>query len=719
MVNIEQIKREVQSYDQNANLALIDQAFAVSAKAHEGQKRESGEPYLVHPLEVAEILSQMRLDSSAVAAGLLHDTVEDTLVKIDDVREQFGEEIAQLVDGVTKLSKIHFSSKEEKQAENFRKMILAMATDIRVVLIKLADRLNNMRTLNSLSEERQKKIASETLDIYAPLANRLGIQWMKVEFENLSLKFLKPEIYHSIKNASEERRQKREAYMAKVQDIVEDKLAHYRIPQKIYGRMKHIYSIFRKMEAQNLAFGQVHDIIAFRIIVDTIRQCYEVLGILHELWKPVPGRFKDYIAMPKVNNYQSLHTTVVSLEGQQVEFQIRTQEMHDTAEAGIAAHWTYKEDGTITKSDKEKFQWLRELIDLQKDLKDPAEFLDTVKLDLFATDVYVFTPQGDLIELPYGSSPVDFAYSIHTDVGNQCVGAKVDDKIVPLDYQLRSGDTVQVLTKANSKPKRDWLKFVKSSRAKAKIRHEIKKDQRGKALEMGREMLGREIEKYGFKPNKYLKADMLGPIAKEVFHLKGPNSLYAQIGYGKLTPQNVAGKLLPKEAVRKEVRPEKKIGLLGEIFKKVRKRNRTGIRVGGHHDILVTLGKCCTPLPGDSVTGFITRGRGVIVHSMDCAKVLASDPERRIDVSWDREEDLLHHAKIKTVTVDRPGILASITKKISNMGVNISQANIRTTNDQKAVNIFTVLIKDRQQLEDIVGALEGVKGVISVNKLRS
>ncbi|MDX1387179.1 MAG: TGS domain-containing protein, partial [bacterium] len=487
--------------------------------------------------------------------------------------------------------------------------------------------------------------------------------------------------------------------------------------RKIYGRVKHAFSIYRKMESQNLTFNQVHDIIAFRILVNSIRECYEVLGVLHELWKPVPGRFKDYIAMPKVNNYRSLHTTVVCLDGQQVEFQIRTFEMHDIAESGIAAHWKYKEDGSIATNDKEKFQWLRELIDLQKDLKDPAEFLESVKLDLFATDVYVFTPNGDLIELPYGATPIDFAYAIHTDVGNKCVGAKVDDKIVPLDYQLRSGDTVRILTRPQSTPKRDWLKHVKSSKAKAKIRHEIKKEQRDQSVVLGRNLLAKEIEKYGFKVSKVLKDEVVDKVAHDKFNLHSAESLFAQVGYGKITTGNVLKKLLPKEEIISAGEPEKKLGILGEIFKKVRKRNKTGIQVGGHSDILVTLGKCCSPLPGDSVTGFITRGRGVMVHQVDCSKVLETDPERRVEVTWEASKEVLHPAKLKTVTVDKPGILANLTKKISNLGVNISQANIRSTSDEKAINIFTLEIRDRAQLEQVKRALEGVKGVISVNKI--
>jgi GTP pyrophosphokinase len=717
MLSIEELKQKVHSYDAQANLEIIERAFHVAAKAHEGQKRASGEPYFVHPVEVAEILAQMKLDSVSIAAGLLHDTVEDTLINLEDVKEQFGEEIARLVDGVTKLSKIKFSSTEEKQAENFRKMILAMASDIRVVLIKLADRIHNMRTLDSLSPDRQQKIASETLEIYAPLANRMGMQWAKVELEDLCLRYLKPDMYWAIANSMAELKEKQEAYMARVKESLEEKLDEYQVPRKIFGRLKHIFSIHRKMETQNLTFAQVHDIIAFRIIVENIRQCYEVLGILHEAWKPVPGRFKDYIAMPKVNNYRSLHTTVVCLDGQQVEFQIRTREMHDIAESGIAAHWKYKEDGSLVTSDKEKFQWLRELIDLQKDLKDPAEFLDTVKLDLFATDVYVFTPKGDLIELPYGSTPVDFAYWIHTGVGNACVGAKVDDRIVPLDYQLRSGDTVTILTKPGSKPKRDWLNFVKSSKARAKIRHEIQIEQRDKAIILGKDLLGREVEKYELSPGKVLTDDALQDIAVEKFHLKDAESLFAQVGYGKITPHSVVGKLLPSDLLKKPEPVPKKVGILGEIFQKVRRKSRTGIQVGGHSDILVTLGKCCAPLPGDSVTGFITLGRGVMVHRMDCDKVLASDPERRVEVSWERAPDVLHHAKMKVITVNRPGILANLTKKISNLGVNISEANVRSTNDEKAINLFTVEIADRAQLEQVMRGVESVKGVISVQKI--
>ncbi|MCB1215163.1 MAG: bifunctional (p)ppGpp synthetase/guanosine-3',5'-bis(diphosphate) 3'-pyrophosphohydrolase, partial [Deltaproteobacteria bacterium] len=648
---------------------------------------------------------------------LLHDTVEDTILTLEDIKKEFGESVANLVDGVTKLNQIKFSSKEAKQAENFRKMILAMAQDIRVVFVKLADRLHNMRTLEVLSSERKRKIAQETLEIYAPLANRLGMQWVKIELEDLCLKYLKPHIYESLEKATRERRTSLENYMERVQQVVENKLDEYKIPHEMKGRMKHLFSIYRKMESQHLSFEQVHDLIAFRIIVDSIRQCYEALGCLHELWKPVPGRFKDYIAMPKINNYQSLHTTVVCLEGQHVEFQIRTKKMHETNEGGVAAHWNYKEHHSLDIEDQRKFQWLRDLVDLQKNLSDPDEFLDTVKLDLFAADVYVFTPQGDLIELPYGSTPLDFAYAIHTDVGNQCVGGKVDGRIVPLDYVLRSGHTVEVLTKAGSRPKKDWLKFVRSSRARAKIRAEIKKDQRDRALELGREALSRELEKRSLKSKKSLEMKPLTILAKKVFKLEDAEALLVQIGYGKITANNVVNKLYPDSQEKQTDTSKTEPSLLQAMFQKVKQKKKSGIRVGGHDDILVSLAKCCGPLPGDKVTGFITRGRGVIVHQTQCDRVLANDPERRVDVEWEGEEKMLHRVKVKTVTVDKPGILASMTKKISNMGINIVEANIRTTGDQKALNIFSLEIKDRDELNRVLQNLETLEGVISVSKI--
>jgi guanosine-3',5'-bis(diphosphate) 3'-pyrophosphohydrolase len=718
MTLLSDISQEIKTYNPQADLSLIAKAYRFAEAVHQGQKRASGEPYLIHPLEVAQILTQMKMDVSSIAAGLLHDTIEDTLTPLEQIKKEFGSEVATLVDGVTKLGKIEFSSAEEKQAENFRKMIMAMARDIRVVLIKLADRLNNMRTLQYLPEERRLKIAHETMDIYAPLANRLGIQWMKVELEELSFKYLKTEIYNEIDSKMSPVRKEAESYIQRVTSILTPKLNEYDIPHKIYGRLKHYFSIYRKMEAQNISFEQVHDLIAFRIIVEDIRQCYAVLGIIHELWTPVPGRFKDYIAMPKTNNYRSLHTTVICIDGERAEFQIRTQEMHEIAEKGIAAHWKYKDDGSIEESDQQRFQWVQELLQWQKDLKDPAEFLDTVKLDLFATDVYVFTPKGEVRELPHGSTPIDFAYAIHSDIGNQCIGARVNEKIVPLHYHLRSGDTIEILTQAHHKPSKDWLKFAVTSRARSKIRSVIKLEQRERSILIGKELIEKEFARFDLNPTKFLKGESLDHLLKET-GFQNLDSLAISVGYGKLSPLSVVSKLVPKEILlEKTVESSKPETVLSKIFKKVKERGRSIVKVGGYDDILVSLGRCCSPLPGDSIVGFITRGRGVVVHLSDCPKVLATDPERRVEVAWDERTDSSHHAKLKVVSSDRPGLLASMSKIISNEGVNISQASIRTTNDQKAINIFEVEIKNTQQLRGVIRSLEKLSGIINVERIR-
>ncbi len=718
MVTLSEISREIQSYNPKADLALVEKAYLFSKKVHQGQKRASGEPYLVHPLEVAQILAQIKLDVPSIIAGLLHDTVEDTLTSLEEIKKEFGAEITSLVDGVTKLGKITFGSAEEKQAENFRKMIMAMAKDIRVLLIKLADRLNNMRTLQYLSEDRQLKIAKETLDIYAPLANRLGIQWMKVELEDFSLKYLKPNVFKEIDEKMGGVKKESEAYIQRVIATLSPQLKEYHIPHIIYGRLKHCYSTYRKMQEQNLSFEQVHDLIAFRILVNDIRQCYSVLGVIHELWTPVPGRFKDYIAMPKANNYQSLHTTVVCLEGERAEFQIRTYQMHEIAEKGIAAHWNYKEDGTIDEKDQEKFQWVRELLTWQNELKDPTEFLDTIKLDLFATDVYVFTPTGEVKELPHGSTPIDFAYAIHSDVGNQCVGARVNEKMVSLNYTLRSGDTVEIITQSQHKPSKDWLKLAVTPRAKNKIRAVIREEQRERSLEIGKEILEKEFERYGFSLSKFSKGEALSVLLKETGH-PTLEDLEISIGYGKLSAWTVLSKLVPKEELEEKISaPPKPETVISKIFKKIRERGRSMVKVGGFDDVMVTLGRCCSPLPGDSIVGFITRGRGVTVHVQDCPKVLETDLERRVEVAWDDKSEKFHHAKLKVVSADRPGLLASMSKLISNEGVNISQASIRTTSDEKAINIFEVEIKNTDQLRQVMKSLEKLGGIINVERIR-
>lgn len=717
MESFVEIGREVKQYNPQADLSLIEKAYHFSKKVHEGQMRASGDPYLIHPVEVALILTQMKLDVPSIVAGLLHDTVEDTLTSLDEIKSNFGLEIASLVDGVTKLGKIKFASSEEKQAENFRKMIMAMSKDIRVLLIKLADRLNNMRTLQHLSEARRVKIAKETLDIYAPLANRLGIQWMKIELEDLSFKYLKPEVCREIDEKMVRIKQESENYIQSVIADLSPKLNEYNIPHQIYGRLKHHYSVYRKMEGQNISFEQVHDLIAFRIIVNNIRECYTALGIIHELWTPIPGRFKDYIAMPKANNYQSLHTTVICLEGERAEFQIRTQKMHEIAEKGIAAHWNYKEDGSIDETEKEKFQWVRDLLNWQQELKDPAEFLDTIKLDLFATDVYVFTPNGDVRELPHGSTPIDFAYAIHSDVGNHCVGARVNERIVPLNYRLRSGDSVEILTQPHHKPSKDWLKFAVTSRAKSKIRSVIKHEQRERSILIGKDLIEKEFERYSLSPSKYLKSDLLDRVLNDMGY-QSYETLAMSVGYGKISPITFVSKLVPKEKLLEKQAPQKPETVISKIFNKVKERGRSIVKVGGIDDIMVTLGRCCSPLPGDSIVGFITRGRGVTIHGADCPKVMETDPERRVDVEWDEKSEATHHAKLKVVSSDRPGLLASMSKVISNEGVNISQASIRTTNDQKAVNIFEVEIKNTGQLRGVMRALEKLGGIINVERIR-
>src|SRR4030095_699130 len=713
MIELSEISKEVQGYNPKADLSVIQKAYDFAEKVHRGQKRISGDPYVVHPLEVAQILSVMKLDVASITAGLLHDTVEDTNASLDEIKQDFGVEVATLVDGVTKLGKIKFASAEEKQAENFRKMIMAMAQDIRVILIKLADRWNTMRPLQHLTEERRIKIAKETLDIYAPLANRLGIQWMKIELEDLAFKFLKPEAYHEIDQKMIHVKAKVEIYIDRVASVLSPKLPEYKIHHEIYGRLKHHFSIFRKMQDQNISFEQIHDLIALRLIVDDIRECYTVLGVIHELWTPVPGRFKDYIAMPKANNYRSLHTTVVCLDGQRAEFQISTRQMHEVAEKGIAAHWNYKENGSIDEGEQEKFQWVRELLSWQKELKDPAEFLDTIKLDLFATDVYVFTPRGEVRELPHGSTPIDFAYAIHSDVGNRCVGARVNEKIVPLNYRLRSGDTVEILTQANHKPSKDCLKFAVTSRAKSKIRAVIKEEQRERSIQIGKDLLEKEFERFDLNASKYIKGDGLSQTLQD-FGVQSFEALAMNVGYGKLSPFHVISRIVPKELLQEKNPVTPKVeSALSKIFKSVKERGKSIVKVGGYDDILVTLGRCCAPLPGDPIAGFITRGRGVTVHTSDCPKVLQTDPERRVDVAWDERGETLHHAKLKVVSADRPGLLASMSKLISNEGVNISQASIRTTNDQKAINIFEVEIKSTQQLREVMRALEKLGGIIN------
>jgi len=737
MIRLNDILQRVASYHPEPDLDLIKKAYVYSAKVHQGQLRNSGEPYLVHPLEVGGILAQLRLDEASIVTGLLHDTIEDTLATLEELTELFGPEIAQLVDGVTKLSKFSASatlSQEEKQAENFRKMIIAMAQDIRVILVKLADRTHNMRTLQHMRQDKQQRIAQETLDIYAPLANRLGISWIKTELEDLSLRYLKPQEYFDLLEKVNRRRKEREQYIDQVVGLIESKLKDRDLQGKVSGRFKHIYSIYRKMRAQGIDFDQIHDVIAFRLIMPTVPSCYEALGLIHQLWKPVPGRFKDFIAIPKPNMYQSLHTTVIGPLSERVEVQIRTEEMHRIAEEGIAAHWAYKEGKSPISKDDEKFAWLRQLMEWQQDLKDPKEFLETVKVDLFTDEVFVFTPKGDVRSLPRGATPVDFAYSIHSDIGSRCVGAKVNGKIVPLRYKLKNGDMVEVLTSPQAHPSKDWLTFVKTSRAQQRIRSFIKQQQREKSLQLGRELAEKEFRRFSLNLNKMLRNGELKTLSADLGFRTEEDMLVA-MGYGKIVPQQLIRRLVPaeklavseqranSEATGGNSAPAGMLGMSGlsrvtEIAKKlVGRQNRSGVQIGGVDDVLVRFGRCCNPVPGDPIAGFITRGRGVTVHHVSCEKALATDPDRRIDVQWDVRGDFKRPVTLRVLTADRPGLLADISNTFSKKGVNISQANCRATGDDRAVNTFEVTISDLKQLTELMRTIEGLSGVYSVERI--
>ncbi len=715
MIRLHDILDMISAYNSEADLDQIKKAYVFAAKAHQGQTRRSGDPYLVHPMEVAGILAKMKLDLPSITTALLHDTVEDTVATLEEVEQLFGEEVKDLVDGVTKLSKVHFTTSEERQAENFRKMIMAMAKDIRVIIIKLADRVHNMRTLEHMPEMRQVAIAQETIDIYAPIANRLGIQEMKVELEDLALKHLKPDVYQMIDDQVRKKRSKREKFIKEIKQVIIEKMAEHNIHCDIYGRLKHYHSIWKKMEIQHIPLDQVHDIVAFRMIVENIQQCYEALGAIHALWRPVPGRFRDYIAMPKANNYQSLHTTVIGPQGERVEFQIRTQEMHAIAEHGIAAHWKYKEGKLIEQDDEMKFKWIRKLLEWQTELSDPAEFLDTVKLDLFADDVYVFTPKGELLEFPRGSTPLDFAYSIHTDVGHSCIGAKVNGKIVPLRYELHSGDTVEILTSKKKQPHKDWLNFVKTSRAKAKIRQQLRQDEHEKVSTIGRELLEKACRKNKLNINQVLKSKELDAYARKASY--DVNGIVASIGYGKMSAQQIVQLFIPKENLRGEEEDQKAESVIGKIVRKI-KRSKGMVKVGGMGDMLVSFGKCCNPIPGDPIIGFVTRGRGVSIHVSNCPRVLGQNKERLINVEWDMSNAATRIARIRVVCVDQPGMLAKMTEAITEEGSNIAGASITINDDKTATNGFDIEIKDLTQLRNVIKSLERVKGIISVERVR-
>ncbi|MCG6879715.1 MAG: bifunctional (p)ppGpp synthetase/guanosine-3',5'-bis(diphosphate) 3'-pyrophosphohydrolase [Deltaproteobacteria bacterium] len=714
MIRLNDITSQVLSYHPKADIELIEKAYVYSAKVHQGQIRLSGEPYLSHPLEAAYILTQLRMDVVCIAAGLLHDVIEDTHAELEEISGLFGEETANIVDGVTKISKIHFKSSKHRQAENVRKMILAMSTDIRVILVKLADRLHNMRTLGFQSEEKQRAIATETLDIYAPLAGRMGIHWIKSSLEDLCLFYLEPEIYTSIKSLTARRQSEMGDFMKRVQDILTEELAKVNISVTIKGRQKHFYSIYKKMIAQDLEVSQVYDILAFRVIVNSIKECYEALGHIHSIWKPVSKRFKDYISVPKANMYQSLHTTVFGPMKERMEVQIRTWEMHHVAESGIAAHWKYKEGRAVQKADEKRFTWLKELLDWQKNLDDPQEFLETVKMDLFPDEVYVFTPTGEVKSFPKGATMIDFAYSIHSEVGEKCSGAKVDGRMVPLRAELKNGNIVEVITSPKQHPSKDWLNFVKTSKAKTKIRQWIKTQGKEESVSLGRSILEKALQHERLTVPNLLKSEQVTAVAKELSFQTGED-LIAEIGFGKISPNQVVGRLRPKLVDNEEAHQ----GLVSKVVSRfTRPKPDVGIKVDGVSDMLLHFANCCQPLPGEKVVGFITRGSGVAIHNANCRHIKEADPDRLVAVTWEPTEKSTYPAKLRISTVEGKGILADISTVFSQKDANIVQAEVKTTVDNKGIALFTIEVENYDQLQDIIRTIKKVRNVLAVERLQ-
>lgn len=714
MLRITDIIDKLQDYVSAEDMELIEKAYIFSASVHQGQVRLSGEPYLTHPVEVAGILADMKLDSATIVTALLHDTVEDTLTTLDQIEKAFGKEVSFLVDGLTKISKITFGSQEERQAENFRKMMLAMSSDIRIILVRLADRVHNMRTLNFQQPERRLFIAKETLEIYAPLANRLGINWMKTELEELSFKYLDPEAYSDLAKRIDMRKEERDRYTEQIKDIISKEIQKYGLRAAVEGRAKHFYGIYKKMNEQHINFDEVYDLMAFRIIVDSDKEkeCYEALSVVHALWKPVPGRFKDYIAMPKANNYRSLHTTVIGPYGERVEIQIRTKDMHKWAEEGIAAHWRYKERGTLQGSDEVQIKKLRELLEFQQELKDPREFMKNLRLALFPEEVYVFTPAGDVKAFPKGSTPIDFAYSVHTDVGHTCVGAKVNRAIVPLKYQLQNGDTVEIITQAGHHPSKDWLKYVVTSRAISKIKSWVKDEERRKSVDLGKDIFEKELRKNHLKLNPLVKTDEFKKVLEEL-SINTVEDLLALIGYGKISARQIVNRFVTEEEKKNEEE-----SIIDKLKKKFARTSSAGVSITGVEDVLVRFSKCCDPLPGDEIVGYITRGRGISVHRADCAMIQEADPERLVDVQWNIKEKHTYPVQIRVLCHDKKGLLAEISNVISSLDINIGHATIETTQEQSAVCEFQLDVHDLRHLNDLVAALKKLKSVISVERIR-
>ena len=708
MVRFNDIVDEILKYNPQADLSTLVKAYVFSAQAHKGQTRLSGEPYLVHPLEVAYTLTKMNLDISSVVSGLLHDTIEDSYVSKSEIEENFGTEVAELVDGVTKIGQIPLKTSEDSKVETFRKMLLAMSKDIRVILIKLADRYHNMKTLNFLSSNKQIDIARETMDIYAPLAHRLGIEWLKGELEDEAFKYLLPLEYKNVVSKIAKKRKERDTYIQEVIELLKGKFQQFKLDAVIFGRAKKLYSIYRKTILEKLELDDIYDLTAFRVIVNNVKDCYLALGLIHSFFRPIPGKFNDYIALPKPNMYQSLHTKVVGPYGEKIEIQIRTHEMHKIAEEGIAAHWKYKEGSVFDPKEDKIFGWLRRLIESQQELKDNKEFMEIFKIDLFPDEIYVFTPRGDVKELSKGSTPVDFAYAIHSQLGHTCVGAKVNGRLVPLKYELKSGDTVDIQTNQAHKPSKDWLNFVKTSRAKTKIRQWIKAEQRERSIELGKSLIEKELSKYDLSLTKMLKTGELLGLAKE-FSFETVDDLFAGVGYGLYSPMQVLGKIIPEV---------EKPGKLQQIISNIKTGKDNAIRVQGVDGMVVRFAKCCNPIPGDIIFGFITRGRGLTIHAADCPNIHTYDEQRKIDVTWEPNKNYTYPVKLKIIGDDRKGLLSDISSTMASNKVNIIGAQAMTNQDKTASGIYEVEVGNMSKLQKVIKSIQKIKGVKSVERIR-
>ncbi len=715
MIRFEDLEERVQQYHPEADMELLRKAYVFSAREHKGQTRQSGEPYLSHPLKVAHILAEMKLDVACVSVGLLHDVVEDTLTSLDTIREYFGEDIAHLVDGVTKISQIHFSSRHEKQSENFRKLLLAMVDDIRVILVKLADRFHNLSTLQYLPAEKRKSIAQETLDIYVPIAHRLGMAKLRGELEDLAFRYLDPVAFQNISAQVEKERANSHEFSQEVMEAMQQCFQEQGIEAGLESRVKGIYSSYQKMKRQKISIDQVYDFIAIRVLVKTVRDCYTVLGIVNNMWNPIPGRIKDFIASPLSNRYQSLHTTVIGRNGHPFELQIRTHEMNQVAEEGIAAHWKYKEGKLEEEKDDKRFQWLRQLLEWQHEVEDPHQFLSNLKIDLYPREVYTFTPKGEVITLPRGATPVDFAYAIHTEIGHKSVGAQVNGRIVPLKYKLSNGEIVEILTSSEAHPRKDWLNFVRSSRARSSIRRWINVKQKEEAVELGRRLLERNARACKLKLKNY--QDKLESMLSD-FNVSRMEDLFARLGFGKLSPRQVLGALEPGTIVPQEGE-ESGASRVTQMVNKVFRRSETAIQVNGYDDLLVYRAQCCNPVRGEEIIGYITAGRGISVHSVDCPSVekLLLNPEWKVEVKWEEDgRKVIYPVRLLLSTEDRTGLLADVTSAVSHVDTNILNVNAQSTDDRYGVIDMTVEINDMEHLEEIMNDLKAIEGVREVER---